>query len=371
MSTQMEIEEYLDKHNVQQFLKQLVMSLCVEQPADPLSFIKQYVNNATTLGGTASVPAAAPPPPAVTLNEEPMLVEPPARTRRGAVSASVMTEEDAANYQRRVVPKDFRTMAALQRAIQRNILFKHLDEEERSEIFDAMELAEHNPGDIIIQQGDDGDFFYIIDSGTVEVWVASGSQPAKMVTTIGDGGSFGELALIYGTPRAATIKARTGCRLWALDRDTYRHIIMGNTIRKRKMYDSFLEKVPILEPLDQWERMTVADALEPTQFEDATVVVQQGEPGDVFYIIVEGEAVVTQQRNPGEPPIEVGRLHASDYFGEIALLTNRPRAATVTASGCLKTVKMDRERFERVLGPCEEVLKRNIAKYNSYVSLVV
>ena len=61
----------------------------------------------------------------------------------------------------------------------------------------------------------------------------------------------------------------------------------------------------------------------------------------------------------------------SDYFGEIALLTDRPRAATVTARTQLKCVRLDRPRFERVLGPCVDILKRNMVNYNSYVSLSV
>jgi cAMP-dependent protein kinase regulator len=66
------------------------------------------------------------------------------------------------------------------------------------------------------------------------------------VTTIGEGGSFGELALIYGTPRAATVRAKTDVKLWGIDRDSYRRILMGSTIRKRKMYDEFLSRVSIL-----------------------------------------------------------------------------------------------------------------------------
>ena len=66
------------------------------------------------------------------------------------------------------------------------------------------------------------------------------------MSTIGESGSFGELALIYGTPRAATIKAKTQVKLWAIDRDTYRRILMGSIIRKRKLYDEFLTKVSIL-----------------------------------------------------------------------------------------------------------------------------
>lgn len=73
-------------------------------------------------------------------------------------------------------------------------------------------------------------------------------------------------------------------------------------------------------------------------------MVRQGEPGDDFYIIVEGTVVVMQSQSPGEEPVEVGRLGMSDYFGEIALLLDRPRAATVIADGPLKCVKLDRAR---------------------------
>lgn len=143
-----------------------------------------------------------------------------------------------------------------------------------------------------------------------------------MVTTISEGGSFGELALIYGTPRAATVRAKTDVKLWGIDRDSYRRILMGSTIRKRKMYEEFLSRVSILgmihwfrhywwnfkfklfikkiilitESLDKWERLTVADSLEPVGFEDGETIVKQGEAGDDFYIIVEGYAVVLQQR---------------------------------------------------------------------------
>ena len=57
--------------------------------------------------------------------------------------------------------------------------------------------------------------------------------------------------------------------------------------------------------------------------------------------------------------------------GEIALLLDRPRAATVVARGPLKCCKLDRQRFGRVLGPCTEILKRNISSYNSFVQLSV
>uniref|UniRef100_A0A9J8C1Y4 cAMP-dependent protein kinase type I-alpha regulatory subunit n=1 Tax=Cyprinus carpio carpio TaxID=630221 RepID=A0A9J8C1Y4_CYPCA len=316
------------------------------------------------------------------------------RRRRGAISAEVYTEEDAASYVRKVcvspsdvmshvlgsigqsvvfsvfsvkvIPKDYKTMAALAKAIEKNVLFSHLDDNERSDIFDAMFPVTYIAGETVIQQGDEGDNFYVIDQGEMDVYVNS-----EWATSIGEGGSFGELALIYGTPRAATVRAKTNVKLWGIDRDSYRRILMGSTLRKRKMYEEFLSKVSILESLDKWERLTVADALEPVQFEDGQKIVVQGEPGDEFFIILEGCAAVLQRRSENEEFVEVGRLGPSDYFGEIALLMNRPRAATVVARGPLKCVKLDRPRFERVLGPCSDILKRNIQQYNSFVSLSV
>ncbi|KAH3861922.1 hypothetical protein DPMN_024876, partial [Dreissena polymorpha] len=143
------------------------------------------------------------------------------RSRRGAVSAEVYKEEDAAQYVKKVVPKDYKTMAALSKAISKNVLFSHLDDAERSDIFDAMFPVHRHTGEVIIQQGDEGDNFYVIDLGEVDVFVNN-----EHVTTIGEGGSFGELALIYGLPRAATVKAKGDVKLWGIDRDSYRRILM-------------------------------------------------------------------------------------------------------------------------------------------------
>ncbi|XP_076314911.1 cAMP-dependent protein kinase regulatory subunit-like [Tachypleus tridentatus] len=69
----------------------------------------------------------------------------------------------------KVVPKDYKTMAALSKAIHQNVLFAHLDDNELSDIFDAMFPVVHNASEVIIHQGDEGDNFYVIDQGEVEV----------------------------------------------------------------------------------------------------------------------------------------------------------------------------------------------------------
>lgn len=351
-ATVQDCEDYIEQNGIQAILKECIAKICQERPDRPFKWLREYFEK---LEKEHSPP-----------EEQEEGVPRKARPRRGAVSASVMTEEQATSYVKKVIPKDYKTTGALQRAIEKNILFSHLDDDEKRDIFDAMFMVKKTTGEVIIQQGDEGDNFYVIDSGEVDIYVNN-----EFFGSIGENGSFGELALIYGTPRAATIKAKTAVKLWAIDRDTYRRILMGSTIRKRKLYETFLEKVSILESLDKWERLTVADALEPCTFLDGQNVVTQGEPGEDFFIIVEGRALVLQRKTEDGEYIEVSQLGPSDYFGEIALLLKRPRAATVTAKGTLKCVKLDRARFERVLGPCQDILKRNISQYNSFVQLVV
>lgn len=350
------LQTYLQEKGVEDLLKDIVVELCKETPDDVLGFVKSYV--VKRQGGADDDDED---------EEEPA----PARrsSRRGAVSADVMDVEDIASGEApKVVPKDESTMAQLKKSVEANVLFQHLEAAELKMVLDAMFPVNPKAGEVVIQQGDEGDNFYVIDSGTTEVLItgADGGEP-QVVSSITDGGSFGELALIYGTPRAATIRAKTDCHLWAIDRDTYRRILMGATIRKRKTYQEFLEKVTLLSSLDKWERLSVADALETCTFKTGDVIMKEGDAGDDFYIIEEGTADVTITGADGATQT-VNTLEAADYFGELALLeADGKRHATVTATSDCKFAKLDRERFERVLGPCNDILKRNADNYKAFV----
>jgi len=368
-----ECEAYVQRHKIHQLLKDCIVQLCLSRPENPTAFLRDHFEKIEREQRRKAKELQNAPNGMDSVEDfeevdDSVMASPPTTTsqtrqRRGAVSAEVYSEEDATTYVKKVVPKDYKTMAALSKAIAKNVLFTHLDENERSDIFDAMFPVVHISGETVLKQGDEGDNFYIIDQGTVDVYVNS-----EYFSSLGETGSFGELALIYGTPRAATIKAKTDVKLWGIDRDSYRRILMGSTLRKRKMYEEFLSKVPILKNLEEYERLSVADALQSVSFEDGEAITSEGEPGEDFFIITEGQAVVWQRKSNSEEQIEVGKLGPTEYFGEIALLTDKPRASTVVAKGPLRCVRLDRARFERVLGPCADILKRNMAQYNSFVS---
>lgn len=397
------VKQYVESHNIKGILKNCVAALCTNSPDNPYAFFAEYFarlneehlsspgqpvaqssSSATAIQTQMSTESTEEHSPSAAYHLRNTGISTRAQ-RRGAVSAAPINEDDVdSNTERRGEPKDYKTTQALLKAIEKNALMCHLDDNDKSDIFEAMVLRRFNPGENIITQGDhrprlrtpnyyylmlkktgdEGDNFYVINHGEVEIFIDNILQ-----STQGEGGSFGELALIHGCPRAATVRAKTDVKLWAIDGHTYRKILMANTIRKRKLYESFLKNVSILKTLDNWERLIVADALESVTFQDQEIVVKQGDPGDHFYIIMEGRASVT--KNVDNTEIEVSVLGKYNYFGEITLLLNRPRAATVKAVGTLDCVKLDRARFERVLGPCIEFLKRNMANYNSYISQAV
>lgn len=181
------------------------------------------------------------------------------------------------------------------------------------------------------------------------------------VGSIQAGGSFGELALMYGAPRAATVvSAEAGCTLWALDRVTFRRILMESTFARRRMYENFLEEVHVLSSLTPYERSKIADALETQKYEQGDIIIKQGDPGLSFYILESGEA----NAYIDDPSKQVKQYKKGDYFGELALLNDAPRAATVVASSNeVKVAFLDKQAFQRLLGPVAGIMRRT--KYES------
>lgn len=278
------------------------------------------------------------------------------RGRRQGINAGSVDPDAAQNFVKTVIPKSDAVVANLTATLKGNVLFHHLDTNEFQDLVDCMFEVKVAAGKNIMAQGEEGDNFYVMSNGSADVIV-----DGKKVFEYTDGkGSFGELALIYGTPRAATIKANDDMILYAMDRNTYRCLLMGSVMKKRKLYDEVLVKVKVLTSLENYERSQVADMLEGVDFAGGENIITEGEEGHDFYIILTGKVKVTIKGD------EVNQLGVADYFGEIALIKNEPRAATIVADGPTSVAKLDRDRFERVLGPVIDILKRNMDNYQSF-----
>ncbi|XP_025943838.1 cAMP-dependent protein kinase type II-alpha regulatory subunit [Apteryx rowi] len=289
--------------------------------------------------------------------------------RRVSVCAEAFNpdEEEEDTEPRVVHPKTDEQRCRLQEACKDILLFKNLDQEQLSQVLDAMFERKVKPQEHVIDQGDDGDNFYVIERGLYDIFVARDNQ-TRCVGRYDNHGSFGELALMYNTPRAATIVATTEGALWGLDRVTFRRIILKNNAKKRKTYELFIESVPLLKSLEPSERMKIVDVIGEKVYQDGERIISQGDKADCFYIVESGEVKIlikskTMTSKDVNQEVEIAQCHRGQYFGELALVTNKPRAASAYAVGEVKCLVMDVQAFERLLGPCMDIMKRNITHY--------
>lgn len=309
------------------------------------------------------------------LDEE--AISPPRDTllRRPSVAAESFNpeEEEPTEDSRIIYPKTDVQRENLSNAVKQILLFRCLDEEQVSTVIDAMQEKIVEAGEIIIKQGDDGDNFYVIGSGDYEVYVRSASDSpeelGKKVHSYNGIGFFGELALMYNTSRAATIKALTDGVLWSMDRQTFRRIVLKAAFQKRQFYEELLKEVQVLKELSPYERMNVADALQSRIYEDNDCIITQGETGKEMYIIESGAVRVVVKDKTKEA--EVNRLEKGAYFGEMALITKKPRAASVYAVGKTKVAVLDVASFERLMGPCVQVMERNMDTYQEQIKSIM
>lgn len=245
---------------------------------------------------------------------------------------------------------------SLDRAMRTNFLFANLSDEQRRSIYTRMQRHVFYPGDIVIRQGDKGDNFYVVRDGILDVYISQGEGDSSLVHTYkaSDGfhPSFGELALMHGKPRAATVVARTRCTLWALDREGFRSQVQRHS---PQWLIQLLQGVDCLRPLKFSQLELMVNFMEELAFLDGEVIVRQGEEGDAFYIVTSGEVAVTIQRSEGEEPKQVLTLTKHQYFGEKALLSSARRAASVFARGFVRLLYITRSTFERILGPLTDL----------------
>lgn len=217
-------------------------------------------------------------------------------------------------------------------------------------------------GTKLITEGDlNADYFYIVQVGTFDVIIGESKSAEEggpqTVGSIAAGGSFGELALLYFAPRAATIQARDACAVWVIDRKHFKDILAESSTAMAEEYVKYLDKVELLQPLQEEEKAALGRSLNEMTFTKGEVIFQQGEKGDAFYILIEGQvSVITDGR-------EVTKLKATpekpSFFGERALLNNEPRNATLQVlSEVAKTLTVDRQSFDMILGPLEELQTR-------------
>eukprot|EP00440_Ansanella_granifera_P016203 gb/GFBE01017603.1/.p1 GENE.gb/GFBE01017603.1/~~gb/GFBE01017603.1/.p1 ORF type:complete len:471 (+),score=91.19 gb/GFBE01017603.1/:1-1413(+) len=353
-----------------------------------------------------------------------------ARGRRHAVAAEAMTEEQIAGFVKPEFHKDVTSTSRIKRILQQNdrsrALFGHLSPMSLDDAIRAFEEVNPAMNTVIMRQGEEAEYFYALDMGTVELHsggipVAEGDEARKRTSmhgdlpdretslasdhsgkrkegrksslvpsprksakdvkpsrssaiarsnspkkerTLSDGQVFGELALLHPGLRSETaIVTSRECKLWRLTREAYQALSTQSSTVKHKQYQRWLADVQLLKCLSKPELRKLSEVLEEADYDRGEVIIQQGEPGEHFYILAEGTCSAYIETQEGLVEVKTYR-QKGQYFGEIALLTDEARKATIKATNKGATVlSISKEIFSAVLGPVQDALRKNLDQY--------
>ena len=284
-------------------------------------------------------------------------------TRREGVSADPILPDAAEKFVPRRISKDQSVRDQLHKVVRSNPLFAALEAEELSTVVDAMEIESFAQGTNVLNEGQPGtEKFYFIVEGTVDIL----KKTMGYICSFGPGQTFGEMELMYLSPCAATVQCKTEVKAFAIDRDTYRHIVMMVSIRKRKQYVGYLQNVEFLSHMSNYELTTLADALETKHFANDDVLIPFGSQGEWMYVIIQGTVKIVGRDAATGKKVDVCSFGPGDIIGELEFLNNHKAVADAIAAGDVKTCRLHRAHFEMCMGPVVDYIRAHTEKSNKY-----
>ncbi len=221
-------------------------------------------------------------------------------------------------------------------------LFAGVSREALNDIVRLLLLRHVPAGEIIFSRGDPGDAMYIVDTGNVVA--DSATTPGQMRHRYTDGDYFGETALLTGKTREFTVHATTNVNLWCLYRTDFDSLLvkhpqlsvaLSQALRDRLnavedyTTEPHLKKIAVAGGLSRTQLDELSARLQPRRYQGGSTVYIEGGSSDEMYFIERGQVELWATTAQG--PVQLEALAEGDYFGEIALLSGRPRLASAYA----------------------------------------
>jgi predicted acylesterase/phospholipase RssA/CRP-like cAMP-binding protein len=220
------------------------------------------------------------------------------------------------------------------------------------------------PGDQLVARGDVADDVYVVVSGQLEV-VLERATGTQQVSLLGPDDVIGEIGLLAGDARTATVRAVTACELVAISGDELRRIVAEDPERGRRLHRQATERLRrtlLIEQLtnlfgviDQDVLGTIEHLIEWVAVPAGSLVFAEGDVGDAAYLVAVGRLRVLQRSRSGGGLVELGEVTRSGLVGELALLDGQPRRASVCAVRDSQLVRLSRGAYEELLQRYPEV----------------
>jgi len=212
-------------------------------------------------------------------------------------------------------------------------------------------------GKTVFREGDSGQSVFMVADGQVRVIRGKDRELARL----GEGGVFGEMALLSEAPRSATVEVVDEADLFELGRDVLEvigeqvpgvHEALSRFVRDRLLGNVMLTS-PLFEPFSPVQRHELLARFAGLEVEPGTTVIRQGEKGRGLYVVASGEVEVLREQQGLD--VSLARVGAGGIIGEIALLRDRPATATVTATQKSTLLFLEGELFRRLVAAVEEI----------------
>jgi ATP-binding cassette, subfamily B, bacterial HlyB/CyaB len=232
--------------------------------------------------------------------------------------------------------------------------FAILSDDELERFGKHFELVHYTLGQSVVRAAEAADAFYVVYSGRARVIALSANGEEVTVGTLTRGNPFGEQSLLSGSTRRFTVRAASDLALLRLTRKDFEHLLVEHP-NLREYFDryisdlsvrNFLKLCTVFAPLSPPEIRDLLAAMKAKDYAANEPIIREGDAGDAFYLLRSGSARVIKESNGHKV---LNRLKAGDSFGELALLTGQPRAATIIADESSSVFRLEKTDFDRIV----------------------
>jgi len=242
-------------------------------------------------------------------------------------------------------------------------IFSDLGREAFLEVLRRTVLHRVPAGQAVIEEGDEGTSFFVVAGGRFLVSKRDEVGGTVVLAKLGDGDFFGEMALLSGAARAATVTAETDAEVLEFRAEELldvagRHPHVAQSLRRfyrQRLLANALALSPIFRPFQRGDRKLIMEQFRAREVTEDEVVIREGEPSDGLYVVLEG-AVDVVKRKAGKPVV-VGHLREGDLFGEMSCLRKAPASATVVVRRPGTLLRLPRPAFDELVVTYPQILE--------------
>jgi cAMP-dependent protein kinase regulator len=235
-------------------------------------------------------------------------------------------------------------------------LFSDLKKEELSRVIEKIKAKQYMKGSAVCHEGDSGDSLFIISHGKVGIFRQNRSGEKVFITELKDGDFFGEFGFFSNSRRQATVEAMENTEILEITKQDLEAIIkefppVSDVLfkfYKERVLDNLLATSTLFRSFPSAERKQILGKFTIEAFPIGATVLEEGAPGDSLYIIKTGRVEVFTIDIKGAP-MTLAQLREGDFFGEISLLTGRPRSASIKVLQAAELMRLSKNDFDQII----------------------